>query len=50
MTYLTILDYTNGITIIIPDPNVDDYNTFIRNKCGKIDFNYLVGTSIQVNI
>lgn len=52
--YLTILDYTGGTTEIVSDPARGDedfdYNEWIIETFGKIDYHYIVGASINLNI
>jgi hypothetical protein len=52
-THLVILDYTNGNTIIVKDPelaNGDDYDEWINEHYGNIDYYYMVGNSLNIEL
>lgn len=54
MNYLAILDYSTGTIHIEPDPAKDvedfDYDKYITNTFGKMDYHYMVGNSISLNV
>jgi len=59
MNYLAILDYSTGTIHIEPDPAKNnkgdseddfDYDEYISNTFGKMDYHYMVGNSISLNV
>lgn len=55
MKYLAILDFSTGTIIIEPDPNpkdlaLFDYDEYIRTTYGKIEYYYMIGTNINIDI
>lgn len=54
MNYLTILDYTNGKTIIIEDPGFYEpdfnYEDYILEEYDKIEMYYMVGPTLEIKL
>ena len=50
MLYLSILDYTNGTVIVIPDPKVEDYDEFITETYGHIEYYFMLGHHLKIEV
>lgn len=59
MNILTILDYSTGTTVVCRDPAEKvtlpegedfDYDQYITEIYGKMEYHYMVGTSLDIDL